>query len=107
MKLGDTVKMSEKNLNHLGNDVCAFAGYQGKVVQIWEDGAFCIDNGSSELVVGMNKSNKRPKKGVWVYINGVHTFHKRIAQENEETISVLEQVLNFVLRPFKLMLYGY
>ena len=78
MKIGDNVKMSEKNPNHLGSSIDPYAGYEGKVVQLWEDGSFCISKGGSELVVPMNMSNKKPKKGIWIYLNGKHIFHLRI-----------------------------
>jgi len=78
MKTGDKIKMSGNNLNHLGNDVCAYAGMEGVVTHIYDDGAFILDCGTSILVVPMNDAFKQPKEGVWVWLNGEHIFHKRI-----------------------------
>ena len=78
MKLGDKVKMSERNPNHLGNDVDAYAGMEGVVTDISEDGAFVLNCGNCILVVPMNDAFKKPKKGVWIWLNGEHIFHKRI-----------------------------
>lgn len=81
MKIGDKVKMSEKNPNHLGRGVCAYAGMEGVVDWMAEDGSFSLDcrdkTGSGGfLVVPMNDARKRRKKGIWIYLNGWHTFHR-------------------------------
>ena len=73
IKIGDTIKMSSKNPNHLGFGECAYSGMEGTVVQTWEDGAFCINTGTSELVVPLGK-----RKGVWIFLNGKHLYHKRL-----------------------------
>lgn len=78
MRIGDKVRMSEHNPNHLGNGVSAYAGMEGVVSDIYDDGAFVLDCGSSILVVQMNDSWKQPKKGVWIWLNGEHIFHQRI-----------------------------
>ena len=39
MKIGDKVKMSERNPNHLGNGVDAYAGMEDMVTDIYNDGA--------------------------------------------------------------------
>ena len=70
--------MSERNPTHLGNGVDAYAGMEGKVTNIYNDGAFVLDCGSSILVVPMNNAYKQPKTGVWIWFNGEHIFHKRI-----------------------------
>lgn len=51
MKKGDKVKMSERTPNHLNNGVSAYAGMEGIVVDIYDDGAFVLNCGSSILVV--------------------------------------------------------
>lgn len=78
MKIGDKVKMSERNQNHLGNGVDAYAGMEGIVTDIHDDGAFCLNCGNCILVVPMNNAFKQPQKGVWIWLNGEHIFHKRI-----------------------------
>lgn len=84
MKMGDTIKMSDKNPNHLGYGVSAYAGMEGIVTDVWEDGAFAISTKTSILVVPMNKSDKSPKKGIWIWLNGEHIFHKRIRPSTKE-----------------------
>lgn len=83
MKIGDTVKMSNKNPNHLGNGVDAYAGMKGIVTDIYDDGAFALNCGNCILVVPMNNAFKEAKKGVWVWLNGEHLFHKRIDTKAE------------------------
>jgi hypothetical protein len=78
MKIGDKVRMSESNSNHLGYGVDAYAGMEGIVTDIYDDGAFALNCSTSILVVPMNNAFKQPKKGVWVWLNGNHIFHKRI-----------------------------
>lgn len=82
MKIGDKVKMSKRNTNHLGRGVDAYAGMEGVVTDVYDDGAFVLNCGSSILIVSMNYAFKKPKKGVWVYLNGEHIFHKRKAKRN-------------------------
>jgi len=77
MKIGDKVKMSDKNLNHLENDVCAYAGMEGIVTDIWDDNSFSIRCENSSLTVTM-QNTYRKKTGVWIYLNGKLTWHKRI-----------------------------
>lgn len=78
MKIGDKVKMSERNPNHLGNGVDAYAGMEGLVTDVYDNGEFVLNCGSSILVVPMYNARKQPKKGVWIWLNGEHIFHKRI-----------------------------
>jgi len=68
MKKGDKVKMSEKNPNHLGFGQCAYAGMEGVVSEVHDDG-FCLETDSSCLVVPLSK-----RKGIWIYLNGEHVF---------------------------------
>ena len=77
MKIGDTVVMSSRNLNHLGNSVNAYAGMKGVVTDIYENGSFALNCTNSILVVPMCDAYGQPKKGVWVWLNGEHIFHKR------------------------------
>ena len=79
MIVGDKVKMSDKNRNHLGNDVCAYAGMEGLVTDVYDDGAFALRCNSARLIVPMNNAYKRRIKGVWIWLNGVHMFYKSIA----------------------------
>jgi hypothetical protein len=78
MKIGDKVKMSDKNPNHLGYGVDAYAGMEGIVTEIYNDGAFVLKCETSILVVPMSNTFNKPKKGVWIWLNGEHIFHKRI-----------------------------
>jgi hypothetical protein len=78
MKVGDNVVMSYQNQNHIGNGVCAYAGMSGVVTDVYDDGAFSLNCGNCILVVPMNNAYKQPLKGVWIYLNGEHIFHKRI-----------------------------
>lgn len=75
MKIGDHVTMSDKNLNHTGNDVCAYSGMSGIVTDIWEDGAFALRCESSILIVPMYNARKQRIKGKWIILNGVLVFH--------------------------------
>jgi hypothetical protein len=84
MKTGDTVVMSTYNYNHLHNAVCAYAGMKGMVTDVYDDGAFALDCGSSILVVPMRNAYKQPRGGVWIWLNGKHIFHKRIKTEIEK-----------------------
>jgi len=77
MKTGDTVIISDRNRNHLDNGTCAYSGMKGVVTHLYEDGAFALNCGSSVLVVPMNNADKSPKKGIWIYLNGVLIFHER------------------------------
>jgi len=76
MKIGDTVKMSDRNLNHTKTDVCAYAGMEGIVTQINDDGSFALYCKTAILVVPMNDAFKQPIKGVWIWLNGELIFHK-------------------------------
>lgn len=76
MKVGDTVVISNKNKNHLGNDVCAYAGMKGIVTDVWDDNSFCLNCQTSILVVPMRNAFKEKRKGVWVELNGTLVFHK-------------------------------
>lgn len=89
MEVGDKVKMSERNPNHLGYGVDAYSGMEGVVTDIYEDGAFALDCGSSILVVPMNNLFKKPKKGVWIWLNGEHIFHKRIDNKPKTSLKKL------------------
>lgn len=83
MKIGDKVKMSDKNPNHLGNDVDAYTGMEGIVENLYEDGAFVLNCGSSILVVPMRDAWKNWKSGVWIYLNDELVFHKSVKPKSE------------------------
>ena len=72
MKIGDKVKISDKNPNHLGRDVSAYADMEGIVTDLWEDGSFAIKTPSSVLVVPLHN-----KDGIWIYLNDMLIFHKK------------------------------
>ena len=93
MKIGDKVKMSDKNPNHLGNGVDAYAGMKGIVENIYDDGAFCLNCGSSILVVPMRDAWKRWKSGCWIYLNDELVFYKSIKPKRE---NVFTKILDFI-----------
>jgi hypothetical protein len=93
MKIGDKVKMSDKNPNHLGNGVDAYAGMEGIVENIYDDGAFVLNCGSSILVVPMRDAYKNWKKGCWIYLNGELLFHKSVKPKTE---NVFTKILDFL-----------
>lgn len=78
MKVGDHVKIANQNPNHLGKGTCAYAGAEGVVLDIAEDGSFCIDTGHSTITFPMNNAFQEPKKGYFVIIDEKIVFHKHI-----------------------------
>lgn len=76
MKIGDTVKISSKNKDAYGYK-SAYVECEGKVKDVGEDGSFILDLGNRTLIVPMQDNGRKPKKGVWVYLNGKLIFHKR------------------------------
>ena len=80
MKIGDEVIVSDKNPNHLCYGVCAYAGMKGIVTDVWEDNAFCINCGTSILVVPMVIYGV--PKTYWIWLNGELVKHKGIKQKN-------------------------
>ena len=91
MQKGDIVKMSEKNPNHLGYGQCAYAGMEGTVSEVWNDG-FCIETKSSSLIVPLSK-----RKGIWIYLNGEHVyFSNKKKKENEKKRSFKEKLTYFL-----------
>lgn len=87
MKLGDSVKMSHRNTNHLGYGVCAYAGMEGYVIDIYDDGSFALDCGGSTLVVPLRNAYKQKKNGVWIWLNGEHIFYKIIIKTEKRVIA--------------------
>lgn len=73
VKVGDQVEMSSKNPNHLGFGVCAYSGMKGEVIETYDNGGFCINTGTSLLIVPLSK-----KRGIWIFLNGKLLYHKRI-----------------------------
>ena len=65
---GDRVKMSEKNQN-------AYDGTEGIVTDVFQDGGFALDCGTSVLVVPMRNYWGR-LKGVWLYLNDKLIYHE-------------------------------
>jgi hypothetical protein len=76
LKVGDNVSMSSKNKNHLGFGQCAYSNMSGVVTDVWEDGSFCINTGTSHLVVPLSRKN-----GVWIFLNGKHIYHKKVSKK--------------------------
>ena len=76
MKIGDKVKMSDWNKSSNG-DINAYNGMKCIVTDIYDDGAFALNCGNSILVVPM-QNPFGPVKGVWIWLNNKHIFHKRI-----------------------------
>lgn len=75
IKIGDTITMSNKNKNHLGNDVCAYSGMKGTVDTVSNDGGFILNCGTSMLIVSMYNAYGNLIKGVWLIVNGVEVYH--------------------------------
>lgn len=48
---GDKVMISDKNPNHLGHGVTAYAGWRGKVTELSNDGMFTMDMGDRYLII--------------------------------------------------------
>lgn len=94
MTIGDKIKMSDKNSNHLNNDVCAYAGMEGVVTEVYNDGSFVLNCGNCILVVPMWDAFKQPKEGVWIWLNGHHVFHKRIDNQTTRNRSKLRRFFN-------------
>lgn len=67
--IGDKIKISNRNKNHLGNDVSAYANMEGIVENIYRDGSFVLNCGSAILVC--------PKiNGMWLIKKGKEFFYK-------------------------------
>jgi dissimilatory sulfite reductase (desulfoviridin) alpha/beta subunit len=76
MKIGDKVKISDRNRNHLDSGVDAYAGMEGVVTNIYDDNAFCLDCGDCTLAVPMNNAFKQRIEGIWIWLNGELIFHR-------------------------------
>ena len=71
LNIGDHILYTDKNLNHLNSDVCAYAGTEGEIFDIWEDG-ISIFTGSSYLVVPLKIKGR--KKSVNVIYKGISYY---------------------------------
>ena len=66
---GDKVMISDRNPNHLGFGVTAYAGWKGKVTELNESGAFIIDCGGRTLAISTTtKLLVEDTSGSWVLI---------------------------------------
>ena len=92
MKIGDKVKMSRSNPNHLGYGICAYAGMEGIVTDIYDDGAFSLDCGKNTLTVPMDKAYD----GLWIWLNGEHVFHKRI-ETNVNNTNIFKHIFQKII----------
>ena len=54
-KVGDTVTVSKYNKNHLGTSITAYAGWVGKIKDVWADNSFSIDKGNGILICPLQK----------------------------------------------------
>lgn len=93
MKIGDNVIVSDRNPNHLGYGVCAYAGMSGIVTDVGEDGSFIVQCATSILIVPMVIYG-RPKI-YWVWVNGELIRHKGIVNKTE---SIVDFKLNIIDR---------
>jgi len=89
MKIGDHVKMSAKNSNPQGTDVCAYAGMEGIVTKVFKDNAFSLNCGTCSLIVPMENAFHETIKGIWIELNGVEIFHRPIAVKYVSSIPTL------------------
>jgi translation initiation factor IF-1 len=97
MKQGDRVKVSDKNLNHLGNDVCAYANMEGIVHDVWPDGGFSLDCDTAWLIVPMRTSSGYRSKGIWIYLNGDLILHKPTEIKSDGN-SLMLKIMRFFFR---------
>ena len=66
---GSRVMVSDRNKNHLGFGVTAYAGWSGKVTDLNKDGSFVIDDGKRLLVISRTtKLLVEDISGSWVLI---------------------------------------
>lgn len=61
MKTGDIAKYSDRNKDPLGRDVSAYAGMEGTIDEMWDDGSFYINCGTCGLTVSMTGHFGRKK----------------------------------------------
>ena len=71
MENNDTIIFTDKNKNHLGYGVSAYANFKGKAVMLNDNLSFAIVGDSSELVVPISKD--KPK--VHLSINGIEGWY--------------------------------
>jgi len=70
IKNGDRVMVSERNPNHLGHGITAYAGWQGKVTELQDNGGFTLDCGDRSLVISKSKKLLLEDiNGSWVLID--------------------------------------
>lgn len=94
MKIGDKVIISDRNPNHLGYGVSAYAGMEGIVSDIYDDNGFCLECNSSVLIVPMRNAYKQLKEGIWIWLNGELVFYKS-KKTNVQKMPLNEVVKNW------------
>jgi hypothetical protein len=97
MKKGDHVKISNKNRNHLGYDVCAYANMEGIVSDLWPDGGFSLDCGTAWLVIPMKTRSGYRSEGIWIYLNGDLILHKPTEIKSDGN-SLMLKIMRFFFR---------
>jgi hypothetical protein len=102
MKVGDKVKMSDKNLNHTKTDICAYAGMEGTVTEIYEDGAFVLDCKTCVLVVPMKNGRGINIDGVWIEIEGKTIFHSRVKKQRNTILNKIQILHRIIIYKFML-----
>ena len=66
---GDKVMISDRNPNHLGHGITAYAGWSGTVIELSNNGAFSIDCGGRILTIATTtKLLVENVAGNWVLI---------------------------------------
>ncbi len=78
LDLGMKVNVSNRNNNHTGYGRCAFAGYNGTIDEIYDDGSFVIKSDTSNLVI----TNKNLSNGYYLIIDNKEVFIK-IKKQNK------------------------
>lgn len=68
--------------NHLGNDVCAYAGMKGKVIDLDHENSFVLDCNTSTFIVPSRNAYKQNEKGCWVIIDGQEIFINLYIKKN-------------------------
>lgn len=71
-KVGDIVTVCERNPNHLGVGTTPYAGFSGKITEVFENNSFFIFSGNSTLVVPLNKRER-----FYVLLDGTEFYVKR------------------------------
>lgn len=69
ISIGDKVMVSDRNPNHLGYGVTAYAGWQGRVTHMFDNGGLQMDCGTRTLIISRTtKMLVEDISGSWVLV---------------------------------------